>query len=65
MAIRIVVKVGNEEGDFRALKHGMIVCTIDPSEPLSDHMKRVFAIIDVPDSWQGTITSSMQAHEYR
>lgn len=51
MAIRIVIKVGDQSSDYTGFRDGMIVCILVPSDLVSDHMKKVFAIVDVPDEW--------------
>lgn len=54
---RLVLKVGTQP---HGLADGMLVCTLDPAEPVSRHMQTVFALVDVPDTWDERIVRSLR-----
>ena len=59
MAIRLVIKVGDSSSDNDGFRDGMLICTLDPNDALSDNMKKVYAIVDVPDSWASEIATGI------
>ena len=61
MAIRLAIKIGSQKG-VSGLKEGMVVCTLRPGDLISNHMRLVYAIVDVPDTWARIVAESLQPH---
>jgi len=62
--IRLVLKVGDQTlNDYGGMKDGMLVTTLHPLMLLSEHMRTVYAVLDVPESWASAITVGLCPHE--
>lgn len=58
MLLNLVIKVGNQPWQA-GLKDGMPICVLPVDEPLSDRMKKTFAIVTIRDSLWSAIESGL------